>query len=535
MRLRTGRSAELCFASFLAALVTLLFSFSAQAQVRGLFERPTVIRNVRILSMDGWELERGTVIVKGDRIVELGRDLDAPLLSRKIDGTGLVLTPGLIDVHSVVGLRPGGPGAADTQRRAADAFDRYATDELREVLTHGVTSVYVGAGGAPGIGGRGAVVRLEAKLGTPLIGQVVDANAALCVDLGSEQPAVRRLEIFHRVREKFRAAVSHRESLERYAEDVADYEEKLKEHVEKSAEEDSKSATSGKKENGGKRARGNGGRRRGKAAPRSVPAGEAQVEEPHAGPRQHDSDDSHDHDSHDHDHELQAPPPRRRGSSPSGGKPKAAKSEEKKAPKKPREPRRRKDLEELFDVLDRERLVRIKAHRSSDLLNALELAREFSLRVVIEGASEAHLVAEDLATAEAAVVLGPQATSEVRAVDRRRAMRQPLDYLKANGVRCFVGSGAQNGLSSRFVLLNSVLASGTAENRSALARVTKDAAKLLGVSDQVGRIRRGLMADLVLWSGEPTAPTSQVEVVIVGGRISYDARKKTNSNGSTPR
>ena len=43
--------------------------------------------------------------------------------------------------------------------------------------------------------------------------------------------------------------------------------------------------------------------------------------------------------------------------------------------------------------------VRIIADRSADILNALELAREFDLNIVIEGGAEAHLVADELQVA----------------------------------------------------------------------------------------------------------------------------------------
>jgi imidazolonepropionase-like amidohydrolase len=57
----------------------------------------------------------------------------------------------------------------------------------------------------------------------------------------------------------------------------------------------------------------------------------------------------------------------------------------------------------------------------------------------------------------------------------------------------------------------------------ALAVLTSDAAKLLGVSDKIGRIDRGLSADLVVWSEHPFSAGARVERVYIAGREVYSA------------
>ena len=52
----------------------------------------------------------------------------------------------------------------------------------------------------------------------------------------------------------------------------------------------------------------------------------------------------------------------------------------------------------------------------------------------------------------------------------------------------------------------------------ALAAVTSRPAKLLGVSDRVGRVAVGLDADLIVWSGKPFDPTSRPVAIMIGGR-----------------
>ncbi len=61
---------------------------------------------------------------------------------------------------------------------------------------------------------------------------------------------------------------------------------------------------------------------------------------------------------------------------------------------------------------------------------------------------------------------------------------------------------------------------------AALAAVTINPARMLGVDDRVGSIAVGKDADLVLWSGKPFEPTSGIVGVILGGELVVDPRSK---------
>jgi imidazolonepropionase-like amidohydrolase len=53
----------------------------------------------------------------------------------------------------------------------------------------------------------------------------------------------------------------------------------------------------------------------------------------------------------------------------------------------------------------------------------------------------------------------------------------------------------------------------------ALAAVTIDAARLVGVADRVGSLEPGKDADLVVYDGDPFEYTTHVCKVIVDGRV----------------
>ncbi len=172
--------------------------------------------------------------------------------------------------------------------------------------------------------------------------------------------------------------------------------------------------------------------------------------------------------------------------------------------------------------------VRVLASRSGDILNALELAETFSLDLILEGAIEAHLVADKIADAEVPVVVGGVDHSGLRRNDLlRRAIRDHGAALSEAGVSWTAGSGSDSAARARFVILNAQLAAAHDRQGDALKTVTADAADSLRVSDKIGRLRPGLLADFVLWSGDPLDPASTVRRVYVGGTLVYEATDKT--------
>jgi imidazolonepropionase-like amidohydrolase len=480
-----------------------------------LLERATVITNARIITGSGKVIEKGSIVIKGGRIEAVGAAAKAPFLSKKIAGAGKTVTPGLIDVWSALG-RTGTAGDGDATSRAQDGFDRYARDDFREALRNGITTVYIGADGGAGVNGTGAVFQLAPGPGRSA-GKVQKKDAALCVNFGSDQSPLSRLKTFAAIRKQFQSAVDYRTSLEDYEEDLKEYLEKLEERV--------------KKEEGDKKDSKD-------AAKDEAPSDD---EKPAPKPADEDDSDEEEKDDGDDDHhsldyffagaDNKTPPAGNgKGDAKNGknGKDGDKKKDEDEL-KKPKKPAFSAVSEVVLKAIDHELPVRIEAHRSADILNALALADEFNLDIVIEGATEAYLVADALADAEVSVILGQVGRSAVfEDTEFRRHTARNAERLTDAGVKWMISSGGRDPRASRFVGFNSQMAMPSAGTKSGLqwswlTRLTGDASRFLSLSQQVGRVARGMEADLVIWSGDPGDPASIVERVFVGGKLAYIA------------
>ncbi|MCG3129332.1 MAG: Imidazolonepropionase [Phycisphaerae bacterium] len=521
-------------AYFIVLLGTASVTASAHAQLFGLGGGET-IEHARILTGDGRVIEQGGISIRGDRIGDVGADVKAGILGKSFDATGKTVTPGFIDVYSGLGIISGG-GAANALSKAADGWDAYAADVFEDALRNGVTTVYVAPRGPVGVLGTSAIFSLG-RPGGGRTGSAIKEDVALHVNLGSGQSALARINTFNNLRRQFREALEHRKSLEDYKADLEEYEKKIKERAEKKAKEEAEKAKSGgeKKEADPKPSEKKdekpaepkpdapkpegprpgprpgpprpspGGADGGADAPEDA-TGEAPSDEPVKVFRSLISGD---------DAPFADAPPA------TGAAGDAKKEEE---IKKPAEPKPDRAKEVLLKALDRKLPVRIEAHRSEDILNALELAQEFNLDLILEGATEAYLVADEIAKAKAPVALGPAQRSELRADNEfRRHLATSAARLSRAGVRWAVGGGG-GVQESRFVLANAQLTVGALETEgSPLELVTTRAARFLGL-EGAGRVARGARADLIVWSGDPHDPSSVVERAYVGGKVVYEAK-----------
>ena len=65
---------------------------------------PIAIVGGTVWTMDGLPIESGTVLFRDGKIVEVGRDIEIPGKARRIDATGKIVTPGLVDASTFLGL-----------------------------------------------------------------------------------------------------------------------------------------------------------------------------------------------------------------------------------------------------------------------------------------------------------------------------------------------------------------------------------------------------------------------------------------------
>jgi imidazolonepropionase-like amidohydrolase len=72
------------------------------------------IRNVRIVTVSGSDIEQGTIVIRAGKIEAFGTNVSIPAGAETIEGRGLSVYPGMIDAGTSLGLVEVGQGASGT-------------------------------------------------------------------------------------------------------------------------------------------------------------------------------------------------------------------------------------------------------------------------------------------------------------------------------------------------------------------------------------------------------------------------------------
>lgn len=178
----------------------------------------------------------------------------------------------------------------------------------------------------------------------------------------------------------------------------------------------------------------------------------------------------------------------------------------------------RSDLEALAPVILGQKPLIIEVNRAETIRHMLRLSKEEKIKVILSGASEGWLVADEIAKAKIPVILDGE-------------MNQAAGFEDINSTyenaAILARSGVQVALKPTFSRIGILDRSprwtaGRAARyglrlHDALAAITINPAKMLGIAANYGTIEVGKKADLVLWSGDPFETGTSARLVMIDG------------------
>ncbi|MBC7796174.1 MAG: amidohydrolase family protein [Pyrinomonadaceae bacterium] len=189
-------------------------------------------------------------------------------------------------------------------------------------------------------------------------------------------------------------------------------------------------------------------------------------------------------------------------------------------------PSRDMRLEMMARLLKREIPFLVTAHRAQDIVSAIRLAKEFNLRLIIDGAAEAHLVLNEIKASGFPVIIHPtmmRGAGEAESMTMENAMK-----LKQAGILTALQSGFEAYVpKTRIVLFEAAAAASNGLNfRDALALITIDAAKILNVEARIGSLETGKDGDVAMYDGDPFEFTTHCTGTIINGKMVSDKERQ---------
>lgn len=179
-------------------------------------------------------------------------------------------------------------------------------------------------------------------------------------------------------------------------------------------------------------------------------------------------------------------------------------------------------LEMMKKVIDREIPLLVTAHRAGSIMTALRIAKEFNIKIVLDGVSEGHMVINEIKASGFPVILHPtmyRAGGETESLSMDSASK-----LKKAGIPVAIQSGYETYVpKTRVVLFEAgmLLAYGLTMEE-ALSTITIDAAKILGLDRRIGSIKTGKDADIAMYDGNPFEYTTHCTGTIINGKVVSD-------------
>ncbi|GEK09432.1 amidohydrolase family protein [Pseudoalteromonas sp. McH1-7] len=177
----------------------------------------------------------------------------------------------------------------------------------------------------------------------------------------------------------------------------------------------------------------------------------------------------------------------------------------------------------LTQVLAGEMPVIASVSRASDILEVIKVKEQFGLDLIIKGANDAVLVADELAKANVPVILS--AVSNLpSSFDSMHASLDNAGKLEKAGVKVILsigGDGSHNVYQLRFDA--GIAVANGMSHAGALKAITANPAAALGIDG--GVIEVGKRADIVMWSADPFEFSTTIDKIWINGEeVSTESR-----------
>ena len=184
------------------------------------------------------------------------------------------------------------------------------------------------------------------------------------------------------------------------------------------------------------------------------------------------------------------------------------------------------DAAALVPVLQGRQILIVHVERASDILQTLALKKEFpSLKLVLVGAAEGWTVAREIAAAGVPVIASAL-TDLPNSFEQLGSTQSNIGRMRAAGVAVSIGmiddeEARQVRLSRQYA--GNLVAIGRLPGTSgltwgqALQAITSAPAEAIGMGGELGSLRPGRRADVVVWDGDPLENSSAAQIVIIDG------------------
>ena len=172
------------------------------------------------------------------------------------------------------------------------------------------------------------------------------------------------------------------------------------------------------------------------------------------------------------------------------------------------------ELEALLPVLRGTMPLYVVANAERDIMNAIRLAQEFGIRLILRGGTEAWKVAKELAAAKVPVAI--DAYANIPDFENMEVRWDNAALLAEAGVSLVIYESGDGGPRNLRFAAGHAVRNGLPWS-AALEAITLAPARTFGAEGTMGSLAAGGRGDVVVWSGDPLEFSTRPEHVLIGG------------------
>ena len=180
--------------------------------------------------------------------------------------------------------------------------------------------------------------------------------------------------------------------------------------------------------------------------------------------------------------------------------------------------------EVFMDILSGRFKMMFHVHKEDDIMVLIQLVKEFGIKAIANHCCDVHReeVFVALKASSIPIIYGPMDAFPYKVELKHESWRNAEKLLKS-GAKFSVMSDHPVTLQRKILYsLRHMLRFGLSK-ANAISKITKDAAEIIGLKN-IGQIKPGFKASLIVWNGDPFSLSSQPILVIGEGRTVYDER-----------
>jgi imidazolonepropionase-like amidohydrolase len=181
--------------------------------------------------------------------------------------------------------------------------------------------------------------------------------------------------------------------------------------------------------------------------------------------------------------------------------------------------------EAFVSVLKGELPLLVTVNRTRDIMTAIRLAKEFNFKLILDGCAECDMVLDEVKASGYPVIMHPtmqRANQETENISFENAA-----HLQAAGIPYGLQSGFEAYVpKTRVILFEAAVAAANGLTfEQALASITINAAKIIGIANRAGSLEVGKDGDVALYDGDPFEYTSHCIGTAIEGKMVSTARQ----------